>query len=130
MAGTRLPEEVVQRLLTYAVPETELRAMRVVTAEPWQRIPPIFGAWAMTLGHHVLFASGRYDVNSSWGLALIAHESGHIAQWRELGVVRFITQYAWGLIQARFNHARHPLEQPLNERQRSVRRAIEGEAQL
>lgn len=128
MAGTPLPEQAIQRLITHAVPEDELRAMRVLTGDPWQRIPPLFGALAMTFGGHVLFARGRFDVTSPPGLALIAHESGHIRQWRELGVARFIAQYTIGLIRARFDHSRHPLEQPLNERQRTVRRALEGEA--
>jgi len=128
MAGEALPERAIERLLRHAVPEDELRAMHVLTGMPWRLLPPLFGAWAMTFGRHVVFASGRYDLGSSGGLALVAHEAGHITQWRELGVARFALRYGQGLVRSRFKHGRHPMELPLIERQRAVRRALEGEA--
>jgi hypothetical protein len=38
------------------------------------------GADAYTVGHHVVFGSGRYDVASVKGQRLIAHELRHVAQ--------------------------------------------------
>jgi hypothetical protein len=42
------------------------------------------GADAYTVGHHVVFGSGRYDVASARGERLIAHELKHVAQARTL----------------------------------------------
>jgi hypothetical protein len=101
--------------------------MRVVTTAPGSWLPPLFRAGAMTFGSTVLFRARRYDTESPRGLALIAHEAGHITQWRDLGWVRFLLEYARGQITTGFSHARHPLERPLNERQQAVRAAIEAE---
>ncbi|MDA0353188.1 MAG: DUF4157 domain-containing protein [Chloroflexi bacterium] len=127
MPGQRLPEEVIARLVPVGVPEGELRAIRVVTRAPARWLPPIFHANAMTFGRYVLIRAGRYDPETTRGLALIAHEAGHVTQWRKLGVARFFVRYARGLIRARFAHARHPMEQPLNQRQREVRAALDAE---
>lgn len=127
MPGRALPDAAIARLTAHGVPETELRAMRVVTGAPGRLIPPLFRAAAMTFGRHVLFQAGRYDPATARGLALIAHEAGHISQWWDLGVPRFLARYAAGLISARLAHARHPLEQPLNARQRELRAALEAD---
>lgn len=101
--------------------------MRIVTGAPARWLPPLFRASAMTFRRHVLFRSGRYDPGSTSGLALIGHEAGHITQWRDLGVLGFLVAYGRGLLSARFTHARHPLERPLNQRQRIVRAALDAE---
>lgn len=127
MPGRPLPEAAIRRLTAHAVPERELRAMQVVTGMPGCWVPPLLRAGAVTLGRTVLFRRGRYDPHSARGLALIGHEAGHITQWWELGVPRFLYRYARGLLTARFAHARHPLEQRLNEQQRELRTALEGD---
>lgn len=98
--------------------------MCVHTEAPLRLVPPLFRAGAMTFGRHVIFRAGRYDTDSPAGLALIGHEAGHITQWRDLGVPRFLLRYAAGLIESRFSHAKHPLERPLNQRQRELREAL------
>ena len=128
MPGRPLPDAAVARLATHGVPEQELRAMRVVTGVPGRWLPPLFVAASMTFGRQVLFGAARYDPETPRGLALIAHEAGHITQWSDLGAPRFLLRYARGLITARFAHARHPLEQPLNQRQRAIRAALEAES--
>jgi Domain of unknown function (DUF4157) len=127
MPGQPLPDSAIDRLLVHAVPEDELRAMRVVTSVPGRWLPPLFRAGAMTFGRTVLFRAGRYDSESPRGLALIAHEAGHITQWSDLGWVRFLLEYGRGQVMTGFSHARHPLERPLNDRQRVVRAALEAE---
>ena len=127
MPGQLLSEATIERLTRHAVPEDELRAMRVVTGAPGSLLPPLFKASAMTFGRHVLYRSGRYDTDTPRGLALIAHEAGHITQWQDRGVVRFLVEYARGQIVTGFSHSKHPLERPLNERQRAVRAALEAE---
>lgn len=127
MPGRALPDAAIERLAAHAIPEGELRSMHVVTGAPGRWLPGVFGAGAMTFGRHVLFRIGRYDPDTPRGLALIAHEAGHITQWRDLGIPRFVVEYARGLFIARFAHERHPLERPLNERQRAVRAALEAE---
>jgi len=102
--------------------------MRVVTGVPGRWLPPLVRAGAMTFGRNVLFRAGRYDPETASGLALIAHESGHITQWRDLGVWRFLVDYARGLVTARFAHARHPMERPLNQWQQELRELLEAEA--
>lgn len=126
MPGEPLPDSAIDRLLVHAVPEDELRAMRVVTAAPGRWLPPLFRASAMTFGRTVVFRAGRYDTETPRGLALIAHEAGHITQWNDLGWVRFLLEYARGQVTSGFSHERHPLERPLNERQRVVRASLQA----
>lgn len=128
MPGQPLPEAAITRLLAHGVPEPELRAMHVVTGAPGRWVPPLFRAGAMTFGRTVLFRAGRYDRRSPRGLALIGHEAGHITQWWQLGVPRFLLRYARGLLTSRFRHADHPMERPLNQLQRGLQDALEAEA--
>ncbi len=127
MPGRPLPDAAIDRLVAHGVPEDELRSMRVVTSAPGRWLPPLFRASAMTFGRNVLFRAGRYDTDTPRGLALIAHEAGHITQWHDLGIARFLLEYARGQVATRFSHAKHPLERSLNERQRAVRIALDAE---
>jgi hypothetical protein len=81
----------------------------------------------MTFGDHVVFRAGRYDIGSPRRLALIAHESLHIGQYRELGYVRFAWRYLRGLFSSRFDHDRHPMEAPCVAKQAEVFRALRDE---
>jgi hypothetical protein len=127
MPGRPLPEAAINRLVGHGSAEFALLEMRVVTGAPGRWIPPLFKAGAMTFGRTVLFRRGQYAPQTARGLALIGHEAGHITQWRDLGVPRFLVRYSRGLMTARFVHARHPLERPLNELQRDLRAALEAE---
>ncbi len=118
-----LPAAAIERLAPYR-PLEDLRAMRVVTESPWARIPPLLGADATTLGHHVLIRPDRYRPDTAWGLALLAHECGHIRQWRELGVTGFVFAYARGLLTSRFRHDAHPMEAPLVAEQRRIEQEL------
>lgn len=118
-----LPPGAVETLAAH-VQRRDLEAMRVVTGAPGRLVPVLFGTGAMTFGKYVLFRGGKYDVLSARGLALVAHESMHIAQYREMGVPRFLLRYIWGAIRSGFNHATHPMERELVRRQREIRRAL------
>ncbi len=116
-----LPEDTIALIARQGVSERNLREMLVVTGEPWRRLPPLFGASAMTFRRRVLFRRDRYDLQSGAGLARIAHESMHIEQWRDLGVPRFVVRYARGLLASRFRHDDHPMERALVAEQRRLR---------
>lgn len=115
-----LPDDVVVRLAPY-VPERGLREMRVVTGAPWSRLPALLSMGAVTLGRYAIFREGRYDPMSASRLALIAHESMHVTQWRELGVPRFLVRYALGALSTRFRHGDHPMERDLIQKQDEIR---------
>jgi hypothetical protein len=55
----------------------DLGAVRV---HPDSDVAPRIGASAFTHGSHIHFAAGRYQPESSSGVALIAHEVGHVVQ--------------------------------------------------
>jgi hypothetical protein len=121
-----LPPDVVDRLARY-VPRENLVGMRAVTGRPWRWLPAVLNTGAMTFGDHVVFRAGRYRIDSPRGLALIAHESLHIGQYREMGHFRFAWRYARGLFASRFDHDRHPMEAAAVVKQAEVRRALENE---
>lgn len=54
------------------------------------------GIAAMTLGRWILVRRGHEHDD-----ALIAHELVHVRQWRELGVVRFLSRYLGAYVRAR-----------------------------
>jgi hypothetical protein len=120
-----LPHDAMARLAPY-VPREDLQAMRVVTGVPGRWIPWALRAGATTLGRYVFFREGRFRPDTARGLALIAHEAGHVRQWRQLGVVRFLLRYGRGLVASRFQHARHPMEAPLNEAQARILGLLEA----
>lgn len=123
----RLPPQVIERLAVYVEPRSLVR-MKVVTRAPGRWIPQLLSTGATTIGCRVFFRSGRYDPVSPKGLALIAHEAGHITQCDKLRVPRYLAQYCWQACRVRFEHARHPMEIPLNELQRRVQAELERDA--
>lgn len=118
-----LPGDVVETLVPF-VGRGDLERVRVMTGVPWEWLPWLLRTGAVTLGDRVFFRKGRYGVNSARGLALIAHESLHTGQYREMGRVGFLLRYLLGLVQSRFNHDAHPMEAELVALQRRVRRAL------
>ena len=121
-----LPAAVIEELARFR-PREDLEAMRLHIGGLLGRVPPLFGASAMTFGSHVLIRERSYRTDTPWGLALIAHESGHIPQWRELGALRFLVSYGLGMISSRFDHDTHPLEAELVQEQRRIRATLEAE---
>ncbi|MCZ2108821.1 MAG: DUF4157 domain-containing protein [Dehalococcoidia bacterium] len=122
----RLTAPVVERLSEF-VPAQDLRSMRVVTGRPWRWLPVLLRMSAVTVLNRVIFRAGKFDEQSPRGLALIAHESVHIGQVRELGALRFFVRYLWGQFQCGFRHDRHPMETPAIALQRRVRAALEAD---
>ncbi len=120
-----LPDDAVDRLAPFLHRE-DLRRMRVVTGAPGNWLPALLRTGAVTLGSHVFFRRGRFDLNTPRGLALIGHEAGHIHQYRSLGTARFLLRYLRGAVTARLSHARHPMERDLIMMQRRIREALEG----
>jgi len=121
-----LPPDVVDRLARY-VPRENLERMKVVTGRPGRWLPAVLNTGAMTFGDHVVFRAGRYRIDSPRGLALIAHESLHIGQYREMGSFRFAWRYVRGLFSSRFDHDRHPMEAGAVARQAEIRKSLEDE---
>lgn len=124
--SVELPPDAVDRLARF-VPRDNLERLRAVTSRPWRWLPAAFGSNAMTFGDHVVFREGQFRVDSPRGLALVAHESLHIGQYRELGKLRFLTRYLIGVVTSRFNHDRHPMEAEFVRRQREIRKQLEQE---
>jgi hypothetical protein len=120
----RLSPETVAILAPH-VPRESLERMRALTGRPWQWVPPVIGMAAITLGDHVLIRSGRYDPDTPRGLALIAHEAMHVAQYRRHGRIGMAARYLWGQLKCGFRHDRHPMEIPCIETQRIVRALLE-----
>jgi hypothetical protein len=118
-----LPPSAIETLAMH-VERRNLEELRVVTGAPGRFVPVLFGTGAMTFGKYVLFRGGKYDILSARGLALIAHESMHIAQYREMGAPMFLLRYLWGAVRTGFKHDAHPMEQELVRRQREIRRAL------
>ena len=121
--SSRLPLGVIETLSPYLDRES-LERMRVVSGWPGQWYPVILRSSATTLGRHVFFRKGHYRFDTARGLALIAHEAGHITQVREIGLPHFLVRYARGQFQCAFHHDRHPMEIPMIELQRRVREAL------
>ena len=118
-----LPIDVIDTLAPH-VARQDLERVRVVTGPPGSWLPVLLRTGATTVGHYVFMRAGRYRIDTSRGLALIAHESGHVTQYREMGVPRFLFRYLRGQFQCRFRHDLHPLEMPMVELQRRVRAAL------
>lgn len=123
----RLDEQTILTLREF-VPERDLRAARIVTGRPWRWLPRVIGMSAITFAPVVIYRGGRFQPGTAKGLALIAHDTLHIGQVRELGRVRFYWRYLVGQLRCGFRHDRHPMEMPCIERQREIRRALEGRA--
>lgn len=115
----RLSLPTMERLAPF-VPAENLRSMRIVTGRPWCWLPVLLRMSAVTVAYWVIFRQGKYDPVTPRGAALIAHESYHIGQVRQLGVLRFFTRYLWGQFRCGFHHDRHPMEIPAIALQRRV----------
>jgi hypothetical protein len=83
--------EYVKRLLAPYFPEIEMEDICVREGIPWY-VP--MNVVAYTNRNHIFFARGRYDPDSLEGIAVIAHELAHCAQYKSYGAWRFRVLYA------------------------------------
>lgn len=80
-----LPEALRERLEAFhGAPLADVRLVRGALAVAVTRIAR---AWAVTLGPFIFLAEGEEDE------ALVAHETTHVLQFRELGLLRFLVRY-------------------------------------
>ncbi len=124
---SRLSNETIERLAPFVAPES-LRAMRVVRTSPLAVLPALLKMSAITFAPCVIFREGSFDTTTPRGLALIAHEAGHITQAREMGLPRFLIRYAIANVRCGFHHNQHPMEVPMIALQQQVRIALEASA--
>jgi hypothetical protein len=88
--GLMLPD-YVKKLLAPYFPEIDLEDIRIREGIPWY-VP--MNAAAYTNRNYIYFAAGRYDTDSLEGIAMIAHELAHCAQYKKYGTWRFRVLYA------------------------------------
>src|SRR5438477_13178318 len=69
-------------------------------------LPRIAGHDAMTIGQRIFVRGTRISAG------LLAHEYGHVRQYRELGMPPFFFKYFLGL--ARYGYKNHPMEHDAN----------------
>ena len=119
-----MPGNVIHTLSEF-VPSGDLHRIRVVQSAPWRWLPQMLGMSAITFTPFVIFKSGSFRTDTSRGMALIAHESVHIGQVRELGW-RFYPRYLWGQFRCGFRHDAHFMEIPGIEVQRNVRKKLDS----
>jgi hypothetical protein len=120
----RLSAETIAMLAPHVDAEA-LARMRVMTGRPWRWVPGVIRMAAVTFGDHVLMRPERFDETTPRGLALIAHEAMHVAQYRRYGRIGMGARYLWGQLRCGFVHDRHAMERPCIEVQRIVRALLE-----
>lgn len=121
----RLPEETVATLQEF-VPEVHLRRMRVVTWRPLCWLPMMLRMSASTFAPFVIIKPAHYRIDTSRGMALIAHEAVHIGQVHDLGVWRFYPKYLIGQFKCGFRHDKHEMEIPGILVQRTTRKVLDA----
>jgi hypothetical protein len=120
----RLSPATIETLSPH-VPLEALARMRVLTGRPWRWFPRVIRMAAVTFGDHVLMRPDRFNESTPRGLALIAHEGMHIAQYRRFGRIGMVTRYLIGQFRCGFVHDRHHMERPCIEVQVIVRSLLE-----
>lgn len=88
-------------LLAPYFPELDLDEICIRKGIPWY-VP--MKADAYTNRNFIYFARGQYNTESVAGLALIAHELTHCAQYKRHGTWRFRIMYAWRWLVELFRH--------------------------
>jgi hypothetical protein len=84
-----LPDHIKALLAPY-FPELDLEGIRIREGIPWY---VLMNAVAYADRDRIYFAPGRYDPDSLGGIAIIAHELTHCAQYKNHGVWRFRLLY-------------------------------------
>jgi hypothetical protein len=98
--GFMLPD-YVKKLLAPYFPEIDLEKIRIREGIPWY-VP--MNAAAYTNRNHIYFARGCYDTDSLEGIAMIAHELAHCAQYKKHGTWRFRILYATSWLMKLWRH--------------------------
>ena len=97
----RLPRNVKRRLVDY-FPELDLDEIQIKAGIPWY-VPMKVDAY--TNCNRIYFARGKYRPKSLAGIALIAHELAHCAQYKVHGAWRFRIMYALSWLAGLLRHA-------------------------
>jgi hypothetical protein len=97
-------------------------------------------AEAVTFGRSVLFSSRGWrslENGSGAGLALLAHEAAHVAQYQRLGTATFLWAYVWEYLRGRLQGLSHQqayseisFEREARRVEREARRLLEAGALL
>ena len=82
VSGGAAPPSGLETLLP-GMPAPLLREVSIHTDGAAARAAEHLQAEAFTIGNHIYFANGRFAPQSASGLALLAHELAHVAQYRE-----------------------------------------------
>lgn len=82
--------DYVKKLLAPYFPEIDLEDVSICEGIPWY---VLMNAAAYTDRNQIYFAPGHYDPDSLEGIALIAHELAHCAQYKHHGVWKFRVLY-------------------------------------
>ena len=98
---TGLPQNVKRVLVAY-FPELDLDEIRIREGIPWY-VPMRVDAY--TDRGSIYFGRGKYRPGSPAGIALIAHELAHCAQYKHHGTWRFRFMYAWGWLVELLRHS-------------------------
>jgi len=90
--GAKMLPDRARNLLAPYFPELDLDRVRIKDGLPWY-VPMRVAAY--TDRYSIYFARGAYNPDSLKGLALIAHELAHCAQYKRHGTWRFRVMYLW-----------------------------------
>ncbi|MEM8960258.1 MAG: DUF4157 domain-containing protein, partial [Acidobacteriota bacterium] len=106
----RRPLEPAVRALLEAFFDADLGAMRLIPGVLGTGVTTVAGASGLTLGEWVFLAPSC--AAPTWlrhpaGIELLAHEAVHVLQFRERGMVPFLTGYVGMYARARFTGKRH-----------------------
>jgi hypothetical protein len=104
-SGRTLPCEAVERLRPHFPDGFDFTAVRIRDGIPrWAVGRPS----AVTFGETIYFAPGHYAPATNEGVALLAQELAHVAQFRALGTWRFAARYLAAYFTGRLSgHGRH-----------------------
>ena len=83
--------DYIKTLLAPYFPEIDVEDIRIREGIPWY-VP--MNAAAYTDRNYIYFAPGGYAPDSLEGIAMIAHELAHCAQYKQYGTWRFRVLYA------------------------------------
>src|SRR5215208_947054 len=91
----------IKKILAPYFPEIDLEDICICEPIPWY-VP--MKAMAYTNRNHIYFAPGCYDPDSLEGIAIIAHELSHCAQYKHYGTWRFRALYIGTWLSEFFRH--------------------------
>ncbi len=88
--GAGIPHEVIEQLRPF-FPDVDLSSIRMYNGLPWFASETTTRAFTWRDSIH--FSVGDYNPNTVDGIALIAHEVQHVADFRALGAAVFAVRY-------------------------------------